>query len=230
MLKELDKVPTAKKEPVTQALPSNEADVSEVGISIPKTQVVNEVQYIRPVDINDHIRGNKDAKVKIIEYSDFECPFCKKVHPTMKKIIEEYGPSGKAAWIYRHFPIDRHKNARQEARASECAAEIGGHEAFWKYADRLFELTKSSDGLDLSLLAVIAEETGLFVPAFQECLDSDRYNRRISQDYVDGMLAGAKGTPHFVFLTEGQEPYSLSGAQPYEVFRDLIELSLQKEK
>src|SRR3989344_2269926 len=84
---------------------------------------------VRPVGADDHIFGNADAPVKIIEYSDFECPFCKDFHKTMKQITDEYKDSGKVAWVYRHFPIDElHPvKARKEAIASECAAELGGN-------------------------------------------------------------------------------------------------------
>src|SRR3989344_4890477 len=87
----------------------------------------NSLDMIRPVGADDHIFGNADAPVKIIEYSDFECPFCKDFHKTMKQITDEYEDSGKVAWVYRHFPIDElHPvKARKEAIASECAAELG---------------------------------------------------------------------------------------------------------
>ena len=94
---------------------------------------------IRSVSGNDHILGNVNAPIKIVEFSDLECPFCKSFHQTMKKIMEEYGKSGKVAWVYRHFPIDQlHSKARKEAEATECAAEQGGEIKFWGYIDRLF--------------------------------------------------------------------------------------------
>ncbi len=78
----------------------------------------------------DHIRGNPDAPVTLVEYSDFECPFCKRFHPTVKRIVDEYG--GRVRWVYRHFPLDEiHPvKARREAAAAECAAELGGNDAF----------------------------------------------------------------------------------------------------
>lgn len=87
----------------------------------------------------DHIRGNKKAKVVVIEYSDFQCPFCQRVHPTYKKIVETYGD--KVMWVYRHFPLNFHPKALPAAIASECAYEQGGDDAFWKFTDELFNST-----------------------------------------------------------------------------------------
>ena len=123
---------------------------------------------VKPVNVKDHILGRADAQVKIVEFSDLECPFCKRVHPTLKRIMEEYGESGKVAWIYRHFPLDTlHKKARKEAQATECANELGGNKAFWAYTDKLFEITPSNDRLDLSLLPKIAEDIGVDRAAFE---------------------------------------------------------------
>ena len=115
---------------------------------------------IKPVTASDHIRGSLDAPVKIVEFSDLECPFCARFHPTLQQIFDEY--EGQVAWVYRHFPLDTlHAKARKEAEATECAAELGGNDGFWAYLDRLFEVTPSNDRLDLALLPQIAEDVGL---------------------------------------------------------------------
>jgi hypothetical protein len=100
---------------------------------------------IPPISENDHILGNKDtAQVTIIEYSDFDCPFCKQYHLVLKKVVEE--SNGGVAWVYRQFPlIQIHPNALTKAVASECVAKIKGNDAFWKYADLLFGLTQNSE-------------------------------------------------------------------------------------
>ena len=96
---------------------------------------------VRPISAaRDHIAGNVDAEVSLIEYSDFECPFCKRFHGTAKQLVEAYG--GRVNWVFRHFPLNFHNPAAQrEAEASECAAEIGGNGAFWFYADRIYART-----------------------------------------------------------------------------------------
>ncbi len=129
---------------------------------------------VKPVDGEDHIRGNPNAPVKLVEFSDFECPFCKRFHPIMKRLMEEYGKEGKVAWVYRHFPIDSlHSKARKEAQAAECANELGGNEAFWTFTDKLFAVTPSNNRLDLGLLPRVAEEIGLDRAAFEACLEGD---------------------------------------------------------
>src|SRR3989344_2575534 len=117
---------------------------------------------IRPIDGNDHIRGNPDAQIIVVEYSDTECPFCRIFHETMRSVIDTYGKSGKVAWIYRHLPIPQlHSKAAKEAEALECAAEVGGNLKFWEYADRLFSITPSNDRLDPAELPRIADFVGL---------------------------------------------------------------------
>lgn len=93
----------------------------------------------KPVDENDHIRGSVDAKIKLIEYSDFECPFCKRHHPVMQQLVSTYSASD-FAWVYRHLPLTSiHPTAQPLAEASECAAEIGGNDGFWAFADAVFQ-------------------------------------------------------------------------------------------
>ncbi|MBI2036161.1 thioredoxin domain-containing protein, partial [Candidatus Microgenomates bacterium] len=96
------------------------------------------VGTIRPVSDSDHIRGSKDARLSLVEYSDLECPFCKSFHPTMQKILQDY--DGKVRWVYRHFPLDSiHPKARPAALAAECVASLGGNDKFWNHVDKLFE-------------------------------------------------------------------------------------------
>ena len=94
---------------------------------------------VRKVDEKDHIRGNPNAPIVIVEYSDLECPFCKSFHETMNKVMANYGNDGKVAWVYRQFPLEQlHPNAPTLAQASECVAELGGNDAFWKFSDKIF--------------------------------------------------------------------------------------------
>ena len=189
---------------------------------------------IKPVDSDDHIRGDPRAPVKIVEFSDFECPFCKRVHPTLKQVMAEYGQAGRVAWVYRHFPLDSlHKKARKEAQASECANELGGNDAFWAYTDRLFEITPSNDRLDLALLPKIAEEIGLDRANFEACLLGDerggKYADHIESDYQDAVASGGTGTPYIVIIAPDGEAFPISGAQPYAAFKSIIDLALSRK-
>lgn len=180
---------------------------------------------IRPVaKARDHIRGNLEAPVTLIEYSDFECPFCKRFHVTVKKLVEE--SAGQVKWVYRHFPLEElHPGkARREALASECAAELGGNEAFWKFADRFYELTPSNNRTDLdTVLPRIAREIGLDEAKFASCLASGRYDRRVQEDFENAAATGGRGTPWSIIVSKRGKTYALSGAQPYAAVKELVE-------
>lgn len=106
-----------------------------------------------PVTEKDHIAGNPNAELLIVEYSDPECPFCKRFHETMMQVMNEYGKTDKVAWVYRHFPLDSiHSKARKEAEAIECAGELGGNDKFWEYLNKLEEITPANNQLDPALL------------------------------------------------------------------------------
>ena len=189
------------------------------------------LENMNPIEDSDHIRGNPNALVKIVEYSDMECPFCKRFHSTMQQVMDEYGKNGKVAWVYRHFPLDSiHSQARTEAVASECANELGGSDAFWKYADRFFELTPSNNQTNIAtVLPQIAREIGLDETKFNSCLASKKYDKHIQDDLDNATATGGNGTPWSIVVTASGKKYPLSGAQPYEAVKQLIELALQEK-
>ena len=169
----------------------------------------------RAVSANDHILGSAAAKIIIVEYSDLECPYCKVFHNTMHQIVE--GSGGKVAWVYRHYPIaELHPKAFHESEATECAYEQGGNDAFWKYTDRIFEVTESNNGLEASELPKIAEYVGLNVNAFNTCLASGKFKEKVQADVADGLKAGVNGTPSSFILVKGKLVDTIPGAQPYE--------------
>ena len=167
---------------------------------------------IAVITAKDHLLGNPDAKAIMVVYSDTECPFCKTFHVSAKKIIDTYGKDGKVAMIFRHFPLYKpdsygrilHTKDGKEAEALECANELGGNTVFWKYVDRLFEITPSNDGLDPVELPKIAEFAGLNKTAFTSCLDSNKYADFISQSYDAALTAGAQGTPYTVIVLKNK--------------------------
>jgi protein-disulfide isomerase len=156
---------------------------------------------ISPIDTSDHIIGNPDSKVVLVEYSDTECPFCKMFHNTLNKLVTEYGTAGNFTWVYRHFPLDSlHKKARKEAEATECAAELGGNSKFWEYINKLYEITTSNDGLDTAELPKIATAVGLDKTAFESCLNSGKYAAEVEKDYKLAKKNGGTGTPFSIFV------------------------------
>lgn len=197
------------------------------GIAQPQQQQTGDLELMKAVTSQDHIRGNPDAPVKIVEYSDTECPFCKRFHETMRQVVDS---NTNVAWIYRHFPLDQlHKKARKEAVATECANELGGNDVFWKYLDRLFAVTPANDGLDPAELPKIAQFVGLDVTKFNECLTSSRYDKHIEEEVQNAVATGGNGTPWSIVVAVNGKKYPLSGAQPYDSVKQLVELAL-KEK
>lgn len=180
---------------------------------------------IKPITAEDHIRGDINSPVVVVEFSDLECPFCQRFHETMIEVVDEY--EGKVSWVYRHFPLDSlHPKARKEAEATECAAELGGNEAFWRYIDRIFEITPSNNGLDPNELLNTADFIGLDKNKFKQCLDSGKYAEEVSKDLSDATSSGGTGTPYSVVVTKSGKKYVINGAQPYENVKQIIDNAL----
>lgn len=181
---------------------------------------------LAPVTDEDHIRGERNASIVIVEYSDFECPFCKRFHTTMQQIMREYGPTGDVAWVYRHFPLEvlHPVKARQEAVAAECAGELGGNDAFWAYADRLFEVTLSNSETDVeTVVPQVARELGLDGAAFAACRQSGKHDERIDRHIENAVATGAPGTPWSILVASDGTKYPIHGALPYTAVERLIE-------
>jgi len=185
-----------------------------------------DLEKMTPVSSKDHIRGDINAPVKVVEYSDTECPFCKRFQTSMNEVMDTYGKEGKVAWVYRHFPIDQlHSKARKEAVAMECANELGGNDKFWEYADRLYEVTPANNGLDLAELPKIAEYVGLDKAKFSTCLASTRYDKHIQDEVENAQATGGNGTPWSIVVGKDGKKYPLSGAQPISAIKQLIDLA-----
>ncbi len=160
---------------------------------------------VAPVTSADHILGSINAKVKLIVYTDPECPFCKNFHNTIKTLYEQRKAAGDLAIVYRMFPLESlHPTAPKESEAFECAAEIGGNDSFWKYADQLFANSPGNNKLELSKLYDFASAINLDSAKFKTCLDSGKYATKIKEAVTAGNKAGAQGTPYSVVEVKGQ--------------------------
>jgi protein-disulfide isomerase len=164
---------------------------------------------------DDPILGETDAPIVIVEFSDFECPFCARFREqTFDQIVTEYGDDVQI--IYRDFPLSQiHPRAQQSAEASECADD---QDAYWAYHDLLFA---NQQALDTESLIGYAEELGLDVEEFTECVESGKYTDEVLADYNEGLSYGVSGTP--TFFINGVR---LVGAQPFEAFQQIIEEEL----
>ena len=180
---------------------------------------------------NDAVLGNKNAPVTMIEFSDYECPFCKRhftdVYPEIKK---DYIDTGKLKLVYRDFVAVPSHNplATSEAMAAECAREQGGDSAYFKYHDEIFKRTTSNgNGLAASQLAVIAKDLGLNSAALQQCVDSNKYRDEVSKDIADASKVGVNGTPSFFVGKSSADGVIdgtiIVGAQPYSAFKVIID-------
>jgi len=173
-----------------------------------------------PIDVNlegAHSMGPENAEVVIVEWSDFQCPFCSRFAlETEPQIISNYVNTGKVRFVYKHFPLDSiHPMATPAALASECAAEQG---KFWEYHDIVYE---NNAALSTDNLKKWAVDLNLDATKFNSCLDSQKYLDKVKADLQEGLAAGVRGTPGF--LINGQ---LISGAQPYSVFQQAIESQL----
>ncbi len=184
---------------------------------------------LRPVSASDHILGNPNADVIIVEYSDTECPFCKSFYSSLQQIMATYGKDGTVAWVYRHFPIaDLHSRAPKEAEATECANELGGPDIFWKYLTEVYNTTTSNNTLDPAQLPKIASDVGLNVSDFNTCLASGKYKALVQADYDDAIKSGGQGTPHTILITKDGGKLPIEGETSYANLKSTIDLLLKK--
>ncbi|MBD3281250.1 thioredoxin domain-containing protein [Candidatus Uhrbacteria bacterium] len=173
----------------------------------------NPVKAVDPS--TDHVWGNPDAKITLIEYSDFECPFCGKHYQTMKQLKEDYPNDIKV--VFRHFPLSFHQEAQKAAEASECAADQG---KFWEMYDKIFEANLAGE-MNVAKWKSIAADLGLDTEKFNNCLDSGETASRVAEDLNEGSGAGVQGTPGTFVNGELVE-----GALPYESFKQIIDTEL----
>jgi protein-disulfide isomerase len=162
-------------------------------------------------------KGPENAPIEIVEFSDFQCPYCLAANPTVKRVLDTYGD--RVRFVYRNYPLPNHPQARPAAEAAQCANAQG---RFWPYHDRLFaNPSKLSDG-DLKRTAA---ELGLDTGRFNACLDSHQFKEVIDADLQAGQEAGVSGTP--AFFINGRE---INGAQPFEQFQRIIDEELQLKR
>ncbi len=171
---------------------------------------------------DDPILGKVDAPITIIEFSDFQCPFCKKFFTdTESQIIKDYIDTGKARFIYRDFPLSFHQNAEKAAEAAECAFKQG---KFWEMHNAEFKASQGDGtGIAVSDLKKMASDLGLDTTKFNACLDSGETAAEIQKDEQDGSAIGIQGTPGFAIgKTDGNSARTISGAYPYAAFQQVI--------
>ncbi len=168
----------------------------------------------------DHILGPKNAKITLIEYSDFQCPYCNRHYSTMKQIMKDY--PNDVRLVYRHYPLSFHENAEKLAEGSECAGELGGNDAFFKYHDKVFE-AMAAGSFSANNIISFGKDLGLDETKFKACVDSGKYAAKIAKDMEEGSQAGVEGTP--ATFVNGR---LISGAVPIAAFKTEIDAILKK--
>ncbi|HBF66959.1 MAG TPA: hypothetical protein DDW36_00875 [Candidatus Magasanikbacteria bacterium] len=175
------------------------------------------------VSDEDHIRGANNAKVTIVEYSDFECPYCQRFHGTMQQILAKY--PNDVRWVYRHFPLDQlHPTARPAAEASECVAALGGNDKFWAFADKIFAVAGVPPSADK--LEQYAKEIGLNVNSFKSCVSGGKYKQTVADMEAGGAAAGVRGTPGNFLIAPDGTVSEIPGAQPFETIDPVLQQML----
>jgi protein-disulfide isomerase len=162
----------------------------------------------------DHVRGNPEAAITVVEFSDFQCPYCQQFHPTLQQLIVDYPDD--VRWVYKHFPLQSiHPQALPAAEASECVWEQGGDDAFWEFGDALFA---NQDKLGAGYFESLVTGLGLDLAEFQACISSGRQQQKVVDDYQRGISAGVQGTPGS-FINGVVVP----GAQPYSDLKTIVD-------
>ncbi len=173
------------------------------------------------------VLGDPDAPVTIVEYSDYQCPYCRQYTlETMPQVVQTYVDAGLVRYVFRDFPLSIHPNARKAANAARCAGEQG---RFWSMHERLFESqgewASQPQAQALEVFGRYAADLGLDADAFGECVATDRFAEQIAQDVQTGQQAGIGGTPSFVI--DGK---ILRGAHPFSSFQQMVEAALEEER
>jgi protein-disulfide isomerase len=182
-------------------------------VAAPAGEKADTLSEMPEISDKDHIIGAKDPKIYLVEYSDYECPFCERFHPTTKQILEKYGDE--VALVFRHYPLSFHPNAQAAAEASECIANRSGNDAFWKYTDEIFVQNKqlggkiSPEAIDTAITA-----SGANLATIKGCMESGEMTEVVTAQQSGGAAAGVSGTPGTIIFTQDGEYELISGALP----------------
>lgn len=185
--------------------------------SAPSAPAPIAVGPLKPVSDSDYVRGAKNAKVTMVEYSDFQCPFCERHLPSINQALKDF--PNDVNLVYRFYPLSFHPEAQKAAESAACAAKLGGNDAFWKIHDELFA---NQATLSRSLYTELAKKIGLNTGDFDKCVDGGEMAARVNSDLSEGTSAGVEGTPAtFVNGT------LISGAVPYADLKAAIQAALK---
>jgi protein-disulfide isomerase len=188
------------------------------------TQPTANVKVTKPDPKTDHWLGKENANIVLIEYSDFECPFCGQFYDTVKQVEKDY--ANDVALVYRHFPLSFHPKAEPSAEASECVFDQGGDKAFWKMHDMIFE---GMPALEVAGLGDLAVKAGVNKTVFQKCMDDAKFKAKVQKNLDEGTNAGVGATPtSVVYNMKTGETEVIEGALPYDSVKQTLDKMLGK--
>ena len=187
--------------------------------------IVNVANNIVPaVAPTDHVQGNRSAKIFLIEYSDLECPFCKRFHDdSLVQIQQKYGDQ--LGYVWREFPLTIHTNANMEAQVAECVAQSAGNDNFFKFVDSVFAKTQSTGvSFDQAGILKVATDLGFAGDAITQCFQAGTFKNQITQQIADGSKAGVTGTPTaFIVRASDGVTKMIAGSVPAVNFEQAID-------
>ena len=173
------------------------------------------------VSDEDYLRGDENADIVLVEYSDYECPFCNRFHPTTKQILEEFS---NVALVYRHYPLPFHPLAQTAAETAECVGKVGGNDAFWAYTDALFAAAEETGGtLSQEMLDAAVSESGANTSEVAACVEAGEMKEKVTAQSTAGGAAGISGTPGTVIVVRGEPKELIPGALPFDQVKTMIE-------
>jgi len=218
--------------------PANTAQPS-ANSQVAPSATVPDTSALPPVTAADHILGNPNAPIKIVEYSDPSCPYCKMFQTTMLQVMQTYGASGQVAWVYRSFPLDKpdangnilHINSGAQANALECAASIGGNAGFWAFEKDWYATFPDNGASETSIIdnqqiMQTAKDVNLNTSKFSDCVLGNKFAGVIDKVYSDGLKLGINGTPTSYIVTPTGSPIAIEGAQSYATLSAAIDAIL----
>jgi protein-disulfide isomerase len=182
-----------------------------------------------PITSNDHLLGNPEAPVVLVEYADVDSEYSKDFQAVMEEVIQNYGTQGNVAWIYRDFPlVNQDPTSEKDDEAAECAAGLGSQSTFFAFIDAMQAAAPGDTQFDPSGYDSIASSLGISTGSFDDCLTAHTYQKKIEADYASGKSVGVSGTPYSVLFVKGQKPITISGSVPYATMKQILDTDIQK--
>lgn len=209
------------------AVDTNKGGTADNKAPTAPTTAPSKVDVPKPDANKDHILGEKNARFSLIEYSDFICPFCKKLHPTAQALVTQY--KGQLNWVLRNFPLSIHEPLSTDtAIAAECVAKTSNNDAYWKFADSMMA-DQANQNRDAAYYGKMGMAAGADSSKVMDCFTKRETEKIVTDGVNEGMNVGVNGTPaSYILDSKTGETFSISGAAPLAKFASIIDSQLKK--